>query len=49
MARSLPALVLAISAMSLFIALSRLVQAQRGEIGLAKALGYSDGQISPTT
>ena len=45
MARSLPALVLAISAMSLFIALSRLVQAQRGEIGLAKALGYSDGQI----
>ena len=45
MARSLPALVLAISAMSLFIALSRLVQAQRGEIGLAKALGYSDAQI----
>jgi putative ABC transport system permease protein len=45
MARSMPALVLAISAMSLFIALSRLVQAQRGEIGLAKALGYSDGQI----
>lgn len=45
MARSLPALVLVISSMSLFIALSRLVQAQRGEIGLAKALGYSDGQI----
>ncbi len=45
MARSLPVLVLAISAMSLFIALSRLVQAQRGEIGLAKALGYSDRQI----
>ncbi len=45
MARSLPALVLAISSMSLFIALSRLVQAQRGEIGLAKALGYSDAQI----
>jgi len=45
MARSLPALVLVISAMSLFIALSRLVAAQRGEIGLAKALGYSDGQI----
>ena len=42
MARSLPVLVLAISSMSLFIALSRLVQAQRGEIGLAKALGYSD-------
>lgn len=45
MARSMPALVLAISAMSLFIALTRLVQAQRGEIGLAKALGYGDGQI----
>ncbi|HET6350544.1 MAG TPA: FtsX-like permease family protein [Coriobacteriia bacterium] len=45
MARSMPVLVLAISAMSLFIALSRLVQAQRGEIGLAKALGYSDSQI----
>lgn len=45
MARSLPALVLVISSMSLFIALSRLVAAQRGEIGLAKALGYSDSQI----
>ena len=45
MARSMPALVLAISAMSLFIALSRMVQSQRGEIGLAKALGYSDAQI----
>jgi len=45
MARSLPVLVLLISSMSLFIALSRLVAAQRGEIGLAKALGYSDGQI----
>ncbi len=45
MARSLPALVLVISSMSLFIALSRMVQAQRGEIGLAKALGYSDAQV----
>ncbi len=45
MARSLPVLVLLISSMSLFIALSRLVTAQRGEIGLAKALGYSDSQI----
>lgn len=45
MARTLPVLVLAISAMSLFIALSRLVTAQRGEIGLAKAMGYSDGQL----
>lgn len=45
MAQSLPVLVLAISVMSIFITLSRLVQSQRGEIGLAKALGYSDGQI----
>lgn len=45
MARSMPLLVLVISSMSLFIALSRMVQAQRGEIGLAKALGYSDAQI----
>ncbi len=45
MARTLPVLVLLISSMSLFIALSRLVTAQRGEIGLAKALGYTDLQI----
>lgn len=45
MARSMPALVLAISTMSLYITLSRMVQAQRGEIGLAKALGYSDAQV----
>lgn len=45
MALWMPLLVLAISSMSLFIALSRLVAAQRGEIGLAKALGYTDSQI----
>lgn len=45
MAESLPILVLIISSSSLFIALSRLVQSQRGEIGLAKALGYYDWQI----
>jgi len=45
MAQTMPALVLLISSMSLFIALSRLVTAQRGEIGLAKALGYTDAQI----
>jgi putative ABC transport system permease protein len=45
MARWMPLLVLAISSMSLFIALSRLVTAQRGEIGLAKALGYTDSQV----
>lgn len=41
----MPLVILMIAAMSLFIALSRLVQSQRGEIGLAKALGYSNGQI----
>ncbi len=45
LADSLPILVLIISSSSLFIALSRLVQSQRGEIGLAKALGYADWQI----
>jgi putative ABC transport system permease protein len=45
MALFLPAVILAISASSLFIALSRLVTSQRREIGLEKALGYSDRQI----
>lgn len=45
MAVWLPALILAISSSSLFIALSRLVNSQRGQIGLAKALGYSDWQV----
>jgi len=45
MAFALPMLILAISASSLFIALSRLVTSQRGQIGLAKALGYTDGQV----
>jgi len=38
----MPGLILIISALSIFIALSRLVQSQRGEIGLSKALGYSN-------
>jgi len=41
----MPPLILAISVLSLYIALSRLVQSQRGEIGLAKALGYSNGAV----
>ncbi len=45
MSSALPALILGISATSLFIALSRLVTSQRGQVGLAKALGYSDWQI----
>ncbi len=45
MALFLPAVILAISSSSLLIALSRLVTSQRGEIGLAKALGYTDAQV----
>lgn len=45
MAYFLPVLILLISSSSLFIALSRLVTSQRGQIGLAKALGYSDAQV----
>jgi putative ABC transport system permease protein len=41
----MPLLILGISASTLFIALSRLVNSQRGQIGLAKALGYTDGQV----
>jgi len=41
----MPLVVLFIASLSLFIALSRLVQSQRGEIGLAKALGYRNWQI----
>lgn len=40
-----PLLVLSISSLSLYIALARLVRSQRGEIGLAKALGYGNGAI----
>ncbi len=45
MAKIMPTLILIISALSLAIALARLVQSQRGQIGLAKALGYSNGQV----
>lgn len=45
MAGFMPALILAVAFLTLFIALSRLVQSQRGEIGLSKALGYRDWQI----
>lgn len=41
----MPGLILIISAISIYIALSRLVQSQRGEIGLSKALGYSNAKI----
>jgi putative ABC transport system permease protein len=45
LASIMPTLILIISALSLAIALARLVQSQRGQIGLAKALGYTDGQV----
>ena len=45
LASLMPALILIVSAASLGIALSRLVQSQRGQIGLAKALGYTNGQV----
>lgn len=41
----MPVLILGVAFLTLFIALSRLVQSQRGEIGLSKALGYKDWQI----
>jgi putative ABC transport system permease protein len=41
----MPGLILIISALSIYIALSRLVQSQRGEIGLSKALGYSNSKL----
>jgi putative ABC transport system permease protein len=44
-AQTMPFLIMLVSASSLFITMSRLVRSQRGEIGLAKALGYSDGRI----
>ncbi len=44
-AYAMPFVILVISALSLFIALSRLVQSQRGEIGLTKALGYANWQV----
>lgn len=41
----LPFLILTIAAFSLSIAVTRIVQSQRGQIGLAKALGYGNAQI----
>lgn len=41
----MPPLILIISSLSLYIAMARLVQSQRGVIGLAKALGYGNLSI----
>ncbi len=45
MANLLPTLILIVAALSIFIALSRMVQAQREQIGLFMALGYSRGTV----
>lgn len=45
LAYSMPLLILVIAVLTLSIALSRLVQSQRGQIGLAKALGYGNLKI----
>ncbi len=41
----LPALILAVAAFAIYIAMSRIVRAQRTVIGLFRALGYDTGQI----
>lgn len=45
MAGSIPLLILFVAALSLYVMLGRLVRAQRSQIGLMKALGYSNRQI----
>ena len=44
-ANLLPTLVLIVAALSIFIALSRMVQAQREQIGLFMAMGYGRGTV----
>ncbi len=45
MGESIPALILLVAALSLYIMLGRLVRSQRTQIGLMKALGYSNRAI----
>ncbi len=45
MARALPVMFLLIAAMILYIVLKRLTEQQRGQIGILKALGYTQGEI----
>ena len=45
-ARSVPPVFLAVAAFLLYIVISRMVQAEREEIGLMKAFGYSDVEVS---
>ncbi|MAG34794.1 MAG: hypothetical protein CL878_00870 [Dehalococcoidia bacterium] len=44
-ANVLPTLILVVAALSIFIALSRMVQAQREQVGLFMATGYSRGVV----
>ncbi|NPA92057.1 MAG: FtsX-like permease family protein [Chloroflexi bacterium] len=43
---TLPALILLVAALSLYVMLGRMVRAQRPQIGLMKALGYSTRQVT---
>ncbi|MDW7678550.1 MAG: FtsX-like permease family protein [Bacillota bacterium] len=45
MSKGMPFLFLSISAMILYIVLKRLVEQQRGQIGIMKAVGYTDREI----
>ncbi|WP_051533694.1 ABC transporter permease [Desulfitibacter alkalitolerans] len=45
MSTALPILFLAIAGMILYIVLKRLIEQQRGQIGILKALGYTQGEI----
>ena len=45
LANLLPTLILIVAALSIFITLSRMVQAQREQIGLFMAIGYSRGTV----
>ena len=45
MSTSLPIIFLAIAAMILYITLKRLIEQQRGQIGILKAFGYSTQEI----
>ncbi|KUO51120.1 MAG: hypothetical protein APF76_16640 [Desulfitibacter sp. BRH_c19] len=45
MAKALPIMFLSIAAMILYIVLKRLIEQQRGQIGILKALGYTQREI----
>jgi len=45
MARTMPAIFLTIAGLILYIVLRRMIEHQRGQIGILKAFGYTDGEI----